>query len=99
MNELGPGQYSLPVMTGRHLIESGRRNIPSVSFGGKTKAPWHAEFHTDFVGKSSPPATLYSPKKGHTSLEGNTNKLGRIGSEKKFREFTSVTNLRQTLPV
>ena len=61
LNELGPGQYSLPPLTGRHSIESKRRNHPYISFGSKTKAPWHAEFHTDFVGQTSPPSTRYSP--------------------------------------
>ena len=61
--------------------------------------PWHGEFHTDFVGKSSPPATKYSPTLGKKSGELSTTKLGQIGNEKKFREPTSVTKLRETLPV
>lgn len=32
LNEIGPGQYNLPKLTGRHSIESKRRNIPNISF-------------------------------------------------------------------
>ena len=99
LNELGPGQYNLPQLTGRHSLESKRRNIPNISFAARTKMPWTEEFHTDFVGKSSPPSTRYSPPIGKTSGEGSTVKLGRIGSDKKFREPTSVTKLRESLPV
>ena len=67
LNELGPGQYSLPPLTGRHSIESKRRNHPYISFGGKTKAPWHAEFYSEFVGQTSPPSTRYSPVMGASS--------------------------------
>jgi len=65
----------------------------------KTKTPWNAEYHTDFVGKSSPPSTRYSPVMGKMSGERSTTNLGKIGNEKKFREPTSVTNLRESLPV
>lgn len=99
MNEIGPGQYSLPPLTGRHSIESKRRNIPYISFGSKTKAPWHEEFHSEFVGKSSPPSTRYSPMLGKTSNEQSCTRLGKIGSEKKFREPTSISKLRETLPI
>ena len=99
LNELGPGQYSLPPLTGRQSLESKRRNIPNISFAGHTKTPWNAEYHTDFVGKSSPPSTRYSPQIGKTSGEQSTSQLGRMGSEKKFREPTSVTKLRESLPV
>jgi len=61
--------------------------------------PWNQEYHTDFVGKSSPPSTRYSPAIGLKSGERSTTKLGIVGSEKKFREPTSVTKLRETLPV
>ena len=64
-----------------------------------TKTPWNAEYHTDFVGKSSPPSTRYSPQIGKQSGEKSTTNLGKIGNEKKFREPTSVTTLRQSLPV
>ena len=47
----------------------------------------------DFVGKSSPPSTQYSP------LNADKPALGKINNEKKFREPLSVTTLRQTLPV
>ena len=32
LNETGPGQYNLPPLTGRHSLESKRRNIPMLSF-------------------------------------------------------------------
>ena len=98
LNELGPGQYSLPPLTGRHSLESKRRNIPNISFGAKVKTPWHAEFHTDFVGKSSPPSTRYSMTIGKLSNQRSTSKLGAMNKEDKFREPTSVTKLRETLP-
>ena len=62
LNELGPGQYNLPPLTGRHSIETKRKNIPLISFGPKTKKPWHPEYHTEFVGQTSPAPTKYSPK-------------------------------------
>lgn len=99
LNDVGPGQYNLPPLTGRHSLEAKRRNIPSISFGLKTKAPWHNEFHTDFVGKSSPPSTRYSPMPGRTSVERNITKLGKIGSEKKFKEVSSIAKLRESMPV
>lgn len=99
MNEIGPGQYNLPSLTGRHSLESKRRNIPSISFGGKTKAPWHSEFHTDFVGQSSPASTRYSPQLGKTSGERSLSKLGKMGSEKKFRIPSSIAKMKETLPV
>lgn len=99
LNEIGPGQYNLPELTGRHSLDTKRRNIPLISFSPRTKAPWHDEFHKDFVGQTSPPSTRYSPMLGKTSGEQSVSKLGIIGAEKKFREPTSVTNLRQSLPV
>ena len=93
LNALGPGQYQLPALTGRFSIESKRRNIPCLTFGQKVhKVGWHPELHADFVGKSSPPATKYSPEKKQKI------KHGKISLEKKFREPTSVTNLRESLP-
>lgn len=41
LNEIGPGQYNLPKLTGRHSIESKRRNIPNISFASNTKMPWN----------------------------------------------------------
>lgn len=99
LNGTGPGQYNLPPLTGRHSLESKRRNIPYISFGQKTKQPWHEEFHTDFVGQTSPPATRYSPPIGTTSIEKSTSKLGSIGHERKFHEPVSVTKLKEQLPV
>ena len=64
LNEIGPGQYNLPPLTGRHSLESKRRNIPNITLAEKTKMPWNAEYHQDFVGKSSPPSTRYSPAIG-----------------------------------
>ena len=94
MNALGPGDYDLPSLTGRFSIESKMRNIPALSFGMRPyKVGWHPELKADFVGQSSPPVTTYSPKKESRVT------LGRISLEKKFREPTSVTNLRETLPV
>jgi hypothetical protein len=61
LNSIGPGQYNLPQLTGRYSIETKRKNIPLISFGPKTKSPWHPEYHTDFVGKKSPAPTKYSP--------------------------------------
>jgi len=61
--------------------------------------PWNAEYHTDFVGQSSPPSTRYSPVIGKKSGERSVTKLGAIGNEKKFREPVSVTILKETLPV
>lgn len=99
LNELGPGQYNLPSLTGRHSLESKRRNLPHISFAQKTKAPWYEEMHTDFVGKSSPPSTRYSPCIGKKSGERSTTKMGQIGTEQKFRQPTSVTKLKEDLPV
>ena len=98
LNELGPGQYNLPPLTGRYSIETKKKNIPLISFGPKTKQPWHPEYHTDFVGRSSPSPTTYSPdheKKNSRSVD----KLGKIGKETKFREPESVTKLRASLPI
>ena len=89
----------MPALTGRHSLESNRRNIPYISFGKKTKKPWHGEFHSEFVGQSSPPSTRYSPEHSKTSNTRSTTKLGRIGKEEKFRQPTSVTKLKETLPV
>ena len=86
-------------MTGRHSIESKRRNHPYISFGSKTKAPWHAEFHTDFVGQTSPPSTRYSPMMNNVSNQRSVSKLGAIGNETKFRQPVSVTKLKENLPV
>ena len=61
LNALGPGQYNLPPLTGRFSIETRKKNLPNISFGSKTKQPWHPEYHTDFVGKTSPAPTKYSP--------------------------------------
>ena len=99
LNELGPGQYNLPQLTGRYSLESKRRNHPNISIAHPTKTPWNAEYHTDFVGKSSPPSTRYSPQMGKKSGERSTTNLGKIGNEKKFRQPTSVTVLKETLPV
>ena len=55
--------------------------------------------HTDFVGLSSPPSTRYSPVIGKKSGERSTTKLGQIGNEVKFRQPTSVTKLKEDLPV
>ena len=94
MNPVGPGAYSLPPLTGRFSIESKRRNIPALSFGQKVhKVGWHRDLHTDFVGQSSPPVTTYNPTKEDRV------KLGKIPIEKKFREPTSVTTLRESVPV
>ena len=98
LNELGPGQYNLPAMTGRHSIEAKRRNLPSISFGPKTKQPWHPEYATDFVGKTSPAPTRYSPQP--SKLAGrNIERMGKFSNDKKFREPSSITTLRETLPV
>ena len=45
LNELGPGQYNLPPLTGRHSLESKRRNHPYISISFPTKTPWNAEYH------------------------------------------------------
>ena len=94
MNPLGPGTYELPSLTGRYAIESNKRNIPALSFGQRlNKQGWHKDMTVDFVGKSSPPSTTYTP------IKADNPALGKINNEKKFREPMSVTTLRQTLPI
>ena len=50
LNPVGPGMYKLPNLTGRHAIESQKKNIPMISFGKKTKQPWHVELERGFIG-------------------------------------------------
>lgn len=50
LNPVGPGMYKLPSLTGRHAIESQKKNIPMISFGKKTKQPWHVELERGFIG-------------------------------------------------
>ena len=99
LNAAGPGQYNLPSLTGRHSLHSKLRNLPNFSLALPTKASWHHEFHTEFVGRSSPPATRYSPALGKQSVDRNTSQLGVVGREKKFLQPSSVTNLQERLPI
>ena len=99
LNATGPGTYDLPSLTGRHSLNSKLRNPPKISLASHVKAPWHAGYHVDFVGLTSPPSTRYSPMLGIKSGDRSTTQMGIVGSEKKFREPTSVTNLKKQLPV
>ena len=99
LSGLGPGQYNLPELTGRHSLHSKVRNLPNISLAIPVKQSWHHEFHVDFVGLSSPPSTRYSPPLGKKSGQKSTTKLGIVGQEKKFLEPSSVTSLKERLPI
>lgn len=63
LNCTGAGDYNLPDLIGRNTLESKQINSPSFSFKQKSKKlAWFPNHYTDFVGQSSPPSTLYSPK-------------------------------------
>ena len=64
LNVTGAGDYTLPSLTGKQLVEAGFKNSPSFSFKRRSKLPWHPNLHADFVGQSSPPSTVYSPVAG-----------------------------------
>jgi len=62
LNCTGAGDYILPDLIGKNALESKHRNSPSITFKSNTKMPWFPNHYVDFVGKSSPPSTHYSPK-------------------------------------
>lgn len=69
-NITGPGEYESPIMTGRLVVESSRKNQPSFSFGHKhdyysKKSPIISKNHlADFMLRDSPGAGTYSPEDG-----------------------------------
>jgi hypothetical protein len=61
LNTTGAGDYEARKLIGEKVVESGKKNAPNFSFAAKTKMSWFPEHHVDFVGKTSPPSTKYSP--------------------------------------
>ena len=62
MNVTGPGDYMLPHLTGNLLSTSNKKNAPLWSIKRRSKPGWAPNMAVDFVGKSSPRSTLYSPR-------------------------------------
>ena len=62
LNVTGAADYNLPILTGEKIVVSNKRNQPSWGMQSRTKMSWFPERNTDFMGTSSPPATVYSPK-------------------------------------
>ena len=77
MNVTGPGDYHLPHLTGSGLSTSKMRNAPQWSMKRKSKPSWFPNMAVDFVGKSSPRSTLYSPKpdKAYPTLQYSSPKF------------------------
>lgn len=62
LNMAGPADYHLPSLTGNaKVVLSSKKNSPNWTMRKKSKASWFPNMKVDFQGKSSPPATIYSP--------------------------------------
>ena len=61
LNKTGAGDYTLPQMTGKKIVEATRRNQPNWSMQSRTKLAWFPGRTVDFQGSSSPASTKYSP--------------------------------------
>ena len=88
LNVTGAGDYTLPSLTGKNVIETGFRNSPSFSFKRRSKAGWHPNMHADFVGKSSPPPTVYSPVAGRKDGGSYPTKRYSVGKDELRFEQT-----------
>ena len=62
LNKTGAGEYTLPKLTGATQILSNNKNSPMSKIKTKTKLTWSPGRDVEFVGRSSPPPTFYSPK-------------------------------------
>ena len=62
MHAPGVGDYNLPDLTGGKVCDSMRRSNPQWSFKSRTKLGYFPYRQVEFVGKSSPAPTRYTPK-------------------------------------
>ena len=50
LNKAGAGDYNLPQMIGKKVMESGKKTEPSWTLSAKTKLSWCPERKTEFIG-------------------------------------------------
>jgi hypothetical protein len=94
LNCTGAGDYNIRKLIGEKMIETSKKNAPSFSFASKTKMSWFPEHHVDFLGKSSPAATKYSPKGDRYSKNASYS----VGKVKRFQIPSSIETLHKNVP-
>jgi len=82
----------LPKLIGSNEADSRRQNVPQFSMRGKTRMPWDPNYKVDFIGRSSPSPTKYSP----TNVEQYKTASAKyaFGTTSKFSEPSHLTNMK-----
>ena len=62
MHKPSPAEYKLPPMIGGKIPTSVKKNQPKWKMRPRTKLCWFPGWDVDFKGRTSPPATSYSPE-------------------------------------
>ena len=89
LNRTSAADYTLPKMTGLHIIQSNQKNMPTYKMREKTKLSWFPGRDIEFAGSDSPPSTVYSP---NTDKPFPTQKFS-VGRDQRFTKPSSVFKL------
>lgn len=87
MNNVGPGQYNLPPLTGRISHDPIQGNVPKATFSKGNKRAFFPEFERENLGKYSPDTITPSP------IFSGRSKLGCSTKTKRFQESKATIDL------
>ena len=96
-NNVGPGHYDQPSLTGRNSLISGIKNVPSFSIGAKLGINVNPETRNMVATKfKTPSPDLYEVPTDNPYFKKN--KIAHV-SEKKFFEPKNMPSIRARVPI
>lgn len=96
LNQVGVGDYDLPSLTGSKVADSLKKNNPTWSLRSRVKMSYFPYRQVDFVGKSSPPVTRYSPSPDKSQFK---NLKYSQGKSQRFSIPQNIAEMHRKVPI